>query len=54
MDEEDEFNHKKEEYPDWIMNNTYVFISIAAMALTTYFIRMLPMVIFRKKIENKK
>lgn len=35
------------------MSNTYVFTSIAAMALTTYFIRMLPMAIFRKKIENR-
>ena len=35
------------------MSNTYVFLSIAAMALTTYFIRMLPMAIFRKKIENR-
>lgn len=35
------------------MSNTYVFLSIAAMAVTTYLIRMLPMAIFRKKIENK-
>ena len=35
------------------MSNTYVFLSIAAMALTTYFIRMLPMAIFRRKIENR-
>ena len=35
------------------MSNGYVFLSIAAMALTTYFIRMLPMAIFRKKIENR-
>ncbi len=35
------------------MSNAYIFYSIAAMALTTYFIRMLPMVIFRKKIENR-
>lgn len=35
------------------MSNTYVFYSIAAMALTTYLIRMLPMAIFRKKIENR-
>ena len=35
------------------MSNSYIFASIAAMALTTYFIRMLPMAIFRKKIENR-
>lgn len=35
------------------MSNTYVFLSIAVMAVTTYLIRMLPMAIFRKKIENK-
>lgn len=35
------------------MSNSYVFASIAAMALTTYFIRVLPMAIFRKKIENR-
>ncbi|HAQ28646.1 MAG TPA: branched-chain amino acid transporter [Ruminococcaceae bacterium] len=29
-----------------------VFIYIAIMALVTYLIRMLPLVIFRKKIEN--
>lgn len=30
-----------------------VFIYIAVMALVTYLIRMLPLVIFRKKIENR-
>lgn len=35
------------------MSNTYIFASIAAMAVTTYLIRMLPMAIFRKKIENR-
>ena len=35
------------------MSNSYVFLSIAAMAVTTYLIRMLPMAIFRNKIENK-
>lgn len=35
------------------MSNKYIFMAIAAMALTTYLIRMLPMAIFRKKIENK-
>ena len=34
------------------MNNTYIFASIAVMALITYLIRVLPMVIFRKKITN--
>lgn len=31
-----------------------IFIYIAVMALVTYLIRMLPLVIFRKKIENRK
>ncbi len=35
------------------MSNAYIFASIAAMAVTTYLIRMLPMAIFRKKIENR-
>lgn len=35
------------------MSNKYIFMAIAAMALTTYLIRMLPMAIFRKKIENR-
>ncbi len=35
------------------MTDGYIFASIAAMAITTYLIRMLPMAIFRKKIENK-
>lgn len=34
------------------MSNKYVFMAIAAMALTTYLIRMLPMAIFRQKITN--
>ena len=34
------------------MHNTYIFASIAVMALITYLIRVLPMVIFRKKITN--
>ncbi len=34
------------------MNISYILISMAVMAITTYLIRMLPMVIFRKKIEN--
>jgi len=35
------------------MNITYLLSGIAVMALTTYVIRMLPMVIFRKKITNR-
>lgn len=34
------------------MSTSYILLSIAAMAITTYVIRMLPMVIFRKKITN--
>ncbi len=34
------------------MSTGYIIIGIAVMALTTYLIRMLPMVIFRKKITN--
>ena len=34
------------------MNTGYIILGIAVMALTTYFIRMLPMAIFRKKITN--
>ena len=30
-----------------------IFIYIAVMALVTYLIRMLPLVIFHKKIENR-
>lgn len=30
-----------------------VLISIAIMAVTTYLIRMLPMVLFKKKIQNE-
>lgn len=30
-----------------------VLISIAIMAITTYLIRMLPMVLFKKKIQNE-
>ena len=35
------------------MNVTYVLISVLIMALVTYLPRMLPLVIFRKTIENK-
>lgn len=35
------------------MNYKYLLAGIAVMAITTYLIRMLPMVIFQKKISNK-
>ena len=35
------------------MNVKYLIAGIAVMAVTTYIIRMLPMVLFRKKINNK-
>ncbi len=35
------------------MNIQYIILGIAVMAITTYLIRMLPIVIFRKKITNK-
>lgn len=35
------------------MNNTYILLCIFTAALVTYLIRMIPMVFFRKKIENK-
>ena len=35
------------------MNVKYLLIGIVVMAVTTYLIRMLPMVIFRKRITNK-
>ncbi len=34
------------------MSTIYLLTGIAVMALVTYLIRMLPMVIFRKKITN--
>lgn len=34
------------------MSTGYIIMSIAVMALVTYLIRVLPMVIFRKKITN--
>ena len=34
------------------MNTGKILESIAVMAITTYLIRLLPMAIFRKKIEN--
>lgn len=35
------------------MKTSYILISIAVMAGVTYLIRVLPMVLFRKKITNK-
>ena len=35
------------------MNVKYLIAGIAVMAVTTYIIRMLPMVLFRKKINSK-
>ena len=36
------------------MNDTlYLFASVDVMALVTYFIRMLPLAVFRKKIKSK-
>ena len=34
------------------MSTGYILLGIAVMAVVTYLIRMLPMVIFRKKITN--
>ena len=34
------------------MSTTYIITGIAVMALVTYLVRVLPMVIFRKKITN--
>lgn len=34
------------------MDMIYILIGIAVMALITYFIRVTPMIIFRKKITN--
>ncbi len=35
------------------MSNSYIIICVAVTALVTYLIRMIPMVFFRKKIENR-
>lgn len=35
------------------MNNTYLILGIAVMAIVTYLIRVTPMVLIRKKIKNK-
>ena len=34
------------------MNTAYIICGIAVMAVTTYLIRVTPMVVFRKKITN--
>ena len=34
------------------MNLSYILLSIGVMSLTTYLIRMLPLVLFRKKITD--
>ena len=36
------------------MDISYLVIGIAIMAVVTYLIRVTPMVVFRKKIENKR
>ena len=36
------------------MPNTTFFIYLAVMAVTTYLIRMIPFVVFNKKIENRR
>ena len=35
------------------MSNTYILSAIAAMAVSTYLIRAVPLVVFRKKLKNK-
>lgn len=35
------------------MNTSYVLMCIAVMAVVTYLIRAIPMVVFRKKIQNR-
>ena len=35
------------------METSYILAGIAVMAVTTYLIRVLPMVIFRKKITQR-
>lgn len=34
------------------MSNIYIICGIAVMAITTYLIRCVPMVLFRKRIDN--
>ena len=35
------------------MSNGYIWMGIAVMALVTYLIRSIPMVVFRKKIKSR-
>ncbi|MBR5272445.1 MAG: AzlD domain-containing protein [Clostridia bacterium] len=35
------------------MNNVYLLLAVTAMAITTYLIRAIPLVLFRKKLKNK-
>ena len=35
------------------MKTSYIILCIAVMALVTYLIRVIPMVLFRKKIQNQ-
>ncbi len=35
------------------MSNSYIWMGIAVMALVTYLIRSIPMVVFRKKIKSR-
>lgn len=35
------------------MKTSYLFLCIATMALVTYLIRAIPIIVFHKKIENK-
>lgn len=35
------------------MSNVYILCAIAAMAISTYLIRAVPLVVFRKKLKNK-
>ncbi len=35
------------------MKTSYILLCISVMALVTYLIRVIPMVLFRKKIQNK-
>ena len=35
------------------MNNVYLLLAVAAMAISTYLIRAVPLVVFRKKLNNK-
>ena len=35
------------------MNNVYLLLAVAAMAISTYLIRAVPLVVFRKKLSNK-